>query len=421
MTIERQYLFYGPVLFGASGVLLLKSVAYARFLSVESFGAFNQAVLIASTFTAFAGAGMQLLAQKMLPQFHARGDRQAIDDMLSCTLAVFGIATAIAAAGIAVAILAGWLRSTLVSLATLVFSMAQFLFLLCLIDVRSRMRFLEHAKISALRAVLLLVLGGAVAALTHDFVATLAIEGSITLLVALRLVSGERGRLILRGTLACGAELRRLGAMFPAALRLLLLNGTVTILYAIDKWTGVALLSKREYGVFALGLVVLTVFETLQAVLNVAVYPLMAGMFARGQQRRAFRLATLATIVVLAVASVCYVPLVLMLDYLVSKYLPLYADAKDVIALALIAGSLRLADFYMSFAILCSEEWRLARAFAFLASSAIVVIWSLYAIGLRFDPERLVMVTVAVSVCAFLIDLAVAVRAQRREYMTLPA
>jgi hypothetical protein len=233
--------------------------------------------------------------------------------------------------------------------------------------------------------------------------------------LAAPIFSGMRGRPILRKALSLHSDRHWLAANFPAALRLLWLNGTVTLLYAIDRWAGVALLSKRQYGIFALGLLVILVFETLQVVVNVAAYPLMGSMIARGEYQRAFKLATLATVVVIGLTAVGYAPFVMLLDFIVRDYLPLYADATIVVKLAVIAGALRLADFYASYAILCNEEQRLAQLFGILVMLAVAIILVARSFNhVDFDPDRLVLVTVGTSVCAFLLNMAVAVQAQRR-------
>jgi O-antigen/teichoic acid export membrane protein len=415
VSIDRRFLLYVPVLCGATGLTFLKSIVYARLFSVENFGALNQCLLFASLFSNFGSAGFQLLGHKLLPQYYARGDRQSAEELLGSALTVLGLAAALAAVTIAFAILAGALRGVALYYATLLFAIAQALFAVRLIDIKSEFRFFDHALLSSLRAVSLLALGAAVAALTRDVAATLATEGAVTLILAMPLVTGLRGGPVLRKALENATRRVWLAANLPAALRLLWLSGTVTLLYSLDRWAGIALLTKREYGIFALGLLVIVVFETLQMIVNVAAYPLMGRMIAHDQHKRAFRFATLATAVVAIVTAVFYVPFILSLDFLVRRYLPLYADATTVIKLAVIAGMLRLADFYSSFAVLCDRERSLTWGLGALIVVASTGILGAVSIGhARFNPNRMVIITVGVSACSFLLSLAVAARAQRR-------
>jgi hypothetical protein len=106
---------------------------------------------------------------------------------------------------------------------------------------------------------------------------------------------------------------------------------------------------------------------------------------------------------------------VLMLDFLVRGYLPAYAAATTVIKLAVIAGALRLADFYATFAVLCNQEHRLAWLLGAVTVSVALILYGISSWGhVSFDPERLAMVTVAVSACGFLVHFAVATSALRR-------
>ena len=418
MAINRRYVLYAPILFGATGLLFLKSFIYARLFSVENFGAFNQAMLAASTFTNFAGGGLQLLGHKLLPQYYTRGDLESVDNLLASAITVYGLATMLSAVAIGVAVVTGGLSAASAWSATLLCATAQSIFVLRLIDIKSELRFFDHARLSTLRAIMLLTAGAAIAAATRSVTATLACEGLVTLALAAPILVGRRGAPILRKAFDWHAERRWLAMNFPAALRLLWLNGTLTLLYAIDRWTGIALLNKREYGIFALGLLVVVVFETLQAVVNVAAYPLMGRMIAREQYQRAFRLATLATVLVVGVTAVCYMPFVLFLDFLVQRYLPAYAAATTVIKLAVIAGALRLADFYASYAVLCNQEQRLAWSFGVLTVIVALVVSVARMVGnVHFDPDRLAIVTVGISACAFLLNLTVATRARHRRAM----
>lgn len=422
MTIYRRYLLYVPVLFCATGLLFVKSFVYARIFSVEGFGLLNQALLFAGTFAIFASGGLHLLGHKLLPQFHALGDKRSVADLLGSAIAAFGISTLVAGIAISVAIFFRWVPSATTGYATLVFAVAQCLFMLRLIDIKSELRFVEHALLSLTRAIALLALGVLVAALTHDVAATLAVEGLVTLLLAAPMLRGARGLSIIARTASIRTDQRWLESNLPAAMRLLWLNGTVTLLYAIDRWVGVAMLSKRQYGIFALGLLVILVFETLQVIVSVAAYPLMGRMIARGAHVRAFNLATLATIIAMIATASLYLPFVYLLDYVVRDYLPSYADAVTVVRIAVIAGAFRLADFYASYSILCNHEQRLAQLFGLLVILVAATVMAIHFIGgVVFDPDRLVLVTLGTSVAGFLLNLTVAVWARQRQRLVTSA
>jgi hypothetical protein len=130
---------------------------------------------------------------------------------------------------------------------------------------------------------------------------------------------------------------------------------------------------------------------------------------------RAFKFASIATLTVIAVTTICYLPFMLLLDRVVMHYLPAYADALTVLKLAVLAGALRLADFYASFSILCNEEQHLAMLFGLLVVAVAVSIVGARIFGqLRFDPDRMMIVTIVISAMGFLINLTVASQALRK-------
>lgn len=419
--LNRRLILYMPILAGASALLFVRTFVYARIFPVEDFGALNQAMLVASTFTSLAGLGLMQLAQKMLPQWCALDERHRFEDLLTSCVAMCAVSGAVAALVLAIAVGLGWLHGAWLFAVALPFAISQYLFSVRLIEIKSELRFLDHSRVSIIRAVVLLSMGVAVAALTGSVPATLAVEALVTLGVTLPILAGERGKAVLRKLRSLGRDRSWFTAYYAPALRLFYLNGTLALLYAIDRWFGVALLTKHEYGIFALGLTIISLFETLQLIVNVSAYPLMGRMIARGEQGRAFRFATLASVVVIAIGGICYVPFTLLLDWLLQRFLPSYLEAAGVIRLAVLVGILRLADFYGSFAILLDRERRLTFASGLLLAAAFVAIVVANATGyVRFDPDRMIRVTLCIAACIFLLNWFVAAQANRRAVTSIP-
>jgi O-antigen/teichoic acid export membrane protein len=265
--------------------------------------------------------------------------------------------------------------------------------------------------LSGIRAAAILAAGVSTAALTRDVTATLAAEALVTLAVTGPSLFGARGRQLLHRAASAWADFRRLSQFYPAAARLLWLNGTTVVLYAVDRWFGIALLTKHDYGIFALGLTIVLLFETMQTIVNVSAFPLMGRMLARGEHRRAFRFATTATIVVLTISAMCYLPFLLLVDYLLNRYLPSYLEAEVVIKLAVIAGAFRLGDFYSSFAVLLDQERRLAIGSGILLALSAAGLAAAAAMKISFDPDRMMAITVVIATGAFALNLAIATRA----------
>lgn len=414
LTLRRRELFYVPLLLLSTGLLFAKNLIYAKLLPVAGFGALNEAILVASTFANFAGAGLPLLGHKLLPRDYAHGDLDAVTDLLGAALGVFGIASAVAATVLAVTAAGGLVKSTLWWYASLFYSVAQYVFVLKLIDLKSDMRFVNHALLSATRAVLLLSCGLLVAWRTRYVPAVLGTEALVTLLLSRPICAHVRGKDVGRKALRLWSDRAWLFRNLPGALHLLWLNSMMTLLYALDRWSGLVLLSDHDYGILALGLMALVVFETAQTIINVSAYPIMGRMIARGEHQRAFALANLATAVIVGVSVICYFPFVWLFDYLVHRYLTAYLEAAPVVKVVVLAGALRLADFYGSFAVLCDREKLLARTFGVIAILIAGLVTMLHLLaGVQFNPLRLTMITLAVSATGFSANAIVAILANR--------
>jgi hypothetical protein len=422
VKLGGRHFRYAPLLVASTAVLFAKNLLYARLLPVAGFGALNEAVLIGATMANFGGAGLQLLANKLLPRYYAHGQADSVAELLASALGVFGLVSAAAAAAIGIALAVGLARSPAWWYAALLYSVAQYCFVLKLIDIKSDLRFVRHASLSAMRALALMVCGAAVAFATRNAIAVLVTEALATLLLAGPIGAGTDLRAVARKALSLWNRRVWVTAHLPGALRLLWLNSTMVMLLALDRWSGLLMLSEREYGILALGLLALVVFDTAQSIINVAAYPIMGRMIARGERQRAFGLATLATAVILGVSALCYLPFVWVLDFLVRNYLSAYVEAAPIAKIAVLAGVLRLADFYASFAILCDREHVLAGTFGVAVVIAVVIIAALHLyFGVQFTPLRLTLITLSVSIITFAGNAIVAFAANRSMAALRPA
>jgi hypothetical protein len=104
-----------------------------------------------------------------------------------------------------------------------------------------------------------------------------------------------------------------------------------------------------------------------------------------------------------------------LLDFMVRAYLPMCVDAVTVLKLTVVAGALRLADFYGSVAVLCNQEKKLASAFGAVVAAVAALILTAHTVGdLRLNPNRLAVLTVLVSACGLLLCLVAALRGRHR-------
>jgi O-antigen/teichoic acid export membrane protein len=398
LVISRRQIVYFPLLVTASALQFFKGFVYAQLLPVEAFGSFNQAILFVTTFASFAGCGFPLLAAKVLPQYYLREDTTQADDLLGSAIGI-GLAALLASlAVVAFAAALGALSSLTWWSAVLFYGFFQYVFTIKLSDIRSELRFVDFALLSACRAILFLAGGALTAWLTRNVVITLLYELVITAILSWPIAAKGRSRKIYRKVRHLIAHHEWLAANMGAALKLLWLTGTLTIAAALDKWAGVLMLNDAEYGVYALGIVILTVFEAAQFFVNVAAYPIMGRMVGAGNYEASFRFAKRATLIVAVLSVALYLPALYAVDWLIPRFLVKYTASIGVIHVLIIAGCFRLADFYGSLAILCNREMTLARVYLTILLVAALLVFVLHRwLDVEFSPARIAFIAVGVG------------------------
>jgi O-antigen/teichoic acid export membrane protein len=411
VTFLKGQIGYAPLLLCAAALLFVKNIAYAKLLPVAGFGSLNQAVFLAGAFVNLAGIGLPLLGHKMLPQYYAKNDSHSAIGLISSAIGVYLLATAAVTLCLIGAWILGYVGSPLWWLALLLYAGSQYIFALQLIITKSRLRFASYARLSAVRALALILFGVIAALITRDASAVLAVEGCVTL--GLLLINNRRSKPLTwhRWRLpAHGLSWLRENLRF--ALRLLWLNGVFVVLFGLDRWAGLSLLDDRSFGIYAIGLTVITVFESAQSIVNVAVYPLMARMFSRGAISEAFRFATRATLIVVVGVAAVYWPISWLLDVLLHEYLPAYNAASTVLKISVLAGALRLADFYCAFAIFCDRENRLTSIFAVeIIGVALLLTLLKLTFKVTFDPNSMAYISLFVAALALTTNFVVAAHA----------
>jgi O-antigen/teichoic acid export membrane protein len=421
VSFSKAQFGYAPLLLCATALLFFKNIVYAKFLPVAGFGSLNQAVFLAGAFVNLAGGGLPLLGHKMLPQYYARNDRESAAGLNASAIGAYIFATVAAAALLLVAWLLDFTSSPAWWLALLAYAGAQYIFALKLINIKSRLQFARYARLSVLRALSLIVFGVLTAVIVKSAAAVLVVEGCVTLVMLLPETDRIRTRLSRRRWTLTTDEWSWLRLNLRAALRLLWLNGVFVVLFGLDRWAGLSLLDDHSFGIYAIGLTVITVFESAQSIVNVAVYPLMARMFSRGAVNQAFRLASTATLVVAVTTTVLYLPFSRLLDVLLLEYLPAYGAASTVLKISVLAGALRLADFFCTFAILSDRENRLTSMFAAEIVGIVITLVLLKAVfGVRFDPSRMAYIALAVALVTLATNFTVAAHAVRHFRRRVP-
>jgi hypothetical protein len=182
------------------------------------------------------------------------------------------------------------------------------------------------------------------------------------------------------------------------------------VLYSLDRWAGVALLTKEQFGLYALALSILAGFDTVQLVANVSIYPIMANFIGRGHSYAAFRLAATATAATAVVGAILYGPGAWLLKAVIGSFLPSYAAAGVLIPIAMVVGRIRMADFLSSFVILSDRETASAASLTALGIVCAMALWWVARIEhVVVTPLGLAWFAVAVASAALCISLTISI------------
>jgi O-antigen/teichoic acid export membrane protein len=380
-----------------------KNFLYAKFLPVAEFGTLGQYVLVSSLAATWGGLGFSLLAHKILPMYYATQRETDATRFLGAASYLFAVMLALAGIVGAVGTLffQGLRQLTFAGAIAMVLAAAsQYAFQLCLTDIKSRLNFIGYAKASALRAIAIVLTGVIVARVTASAAAVLSCDAGMTLLLVATMKGGAGVRAgLTQGSVAeIVRDMRSSGAV---AMRLLWLSTTVSVLYALDRWTGVAVLTKEQFGVYSLALSILAGFDAAQWVANVSIYPIMGSLVGRGQTHAAFRLAVKATAGMGIAGAILYGPGAWLFQSVIGSFLPAYAAAGALVPIAMAAGCIRMADFLSSFVILSDRETASATCLTVLVAICAAGLWLAVHVGhITLTPIRLAWFAVIVATAA---------------------
>jgi O-antigen/teichoic acid export membrane protein len=356
---RRQQLWYVPVLGVAMVLMLARLLFVARLLDVTGFGVFSAGLLVSSTFGMFACFGLQpMLLRDLSIQVVRRHVRPGIVLMAQCivvALACLLLCVAAAAAGVTATEL-----SSPMFMAAVLHGFAQQVFLVATIESRSRGMPVRYALQNLVRS-LSVVGAGAIAAFgSNSALWTLVTEAVVTLVLAQATMHRVFGTSRIRPCVAYGLALRRLPAVnWSSAVALMNVTIVSFVLINADRWLAAEALASADFAQYGFAWIVLMVAQSGQAVINAAVFPMLARRFGLHGRRAAFALAAGTSAATLAFATVAAVPLWLLLDASVRRWYPQYSAAAELLPVMLVIAALRVSDFWTSFLVVVGLETRL--------------------------------------------------------------
>ena len=363
---------YAPLLALAMGLMMLRLLAMARVLDLPGFAAFSAGMLVSNTFNMLGCLGLQAMLQREWPMDHVRGrESHACLRLAQCHwVALASALLALLAAVLAAAL--GALPATLpfgVVAAGVLHGVAHQVFLVASTESRSRGELMRFARQNFVRAVAALLLSVAVADATGSATAALLVDAGATALIALALLAAA----LRRGRLGAAAVHRLAWRRLPRvdwriALTLTANMIVVFALLNLDRWLSAQRLAVTAFALYAFAWIGLSMAQSVQAVVNASVFPLIARRQAQHGRAAAWRTCRRASFAALAAGAVAAVPIGLALHWIVERWLPQYGAALVLLPVFLGVAVLRLADYWSGFLVIAGREASL------LAGNAAVVL-----------------------------------------------
>ena len=352
-------LWYVPLLSVAMGLILVRTLVMAKLLDIPSFAQFSGGLLVSSTFSMLGCLGLQSLLQREMPvQLIRRRERAAAVLLMQC----LAVAAACALAGlllVAAGIDAAGLSPILLAIGV-VHGLSQQVFLIATVESRSRGQPLWFALQTLVRAVIVLAVSIGAATLFRSAAAVLMAEAILSLVLTQRILHGVWQRARVGSALAFRLAVRRIRQIpWSSAVALLAVAAIGFLLMNIDRWVAVRLLQPIAFANYAFAWTVLMVAQSLQSVINTSIYPMLARRFASAGPAASFRIAARASIALLLACAITFWPAYWLLNVVVMRWFPAYAESGSIFGLFMFVAALRISDFWSSHLVIVGREKRL--------------------------------------------------------------
>ncbi len=372
---RRQQLWYGPLLGLAMALALVRLLAYARFLSIEGFGAVSACVLVSSSFCMLGCAGLMPMLQREWPVYMIRGQylrgRVRAAQCMVAAVATGSVLMAASAGGLSVAGLVGGVLAM-----AIVHGVAQQFFLIVTTESRSAGNALQYARQQFARSAAMLGVGLTAVLNGGGAIELIACEAAVTLIAVKTItLQGDRTNRV-RLTLILAAAVHRLRwVQWRVALTMMSVMLVSFAMVNVDRWLASGLLEVKSFGLYSFAAIVLSIAQACQALINASGYPLIARRHAVEGPFGAFRVSMKLTVLIFAGGLAVLVPTGWVAGLIVQHWYPDYAAAGPLLLWFAVIGLLRAADFWSSFLIVAGHESRLLLLNATACVGALLI-WS---------------------------------------------
>jgi O-antigen/teichoic acid export membrane protein len=406
-------LWYAPILTAAIVVMMARVLIFARLLTVEEFGKFNIGMLSSSTFCMLACLGLQMVLQREWPVYLVRGlERHGLIRAAQCNL----VAVACAVVGVVVAGACSllWPEGRLIALGV-GHGLSQQMFVIANFEGRSRGDPVRSANQNLARATLLLFGGVSAAVLTRSAVSVIVVEACISIVISWVILQSAFRRGGMSLNTAYTLAMRQLPrAPWHAAGILMVVSIVFFLVFNLDRWVAADRLGQAGFAHYAFAWIVLSAAQSAQAVINAAVYPMLARRMGKSGQAAARRFCAALSIGVFIVGAVFAFPAWIIAERLTIRWFPQYSDTGMLVLIFLGVAVLRVSDFWSSYLIIVGREravlfWNVA------LTGAVTLLWAgeIWSRGSGpIGPLDIAILAAALALCCYVGNMILVWRAK---------
>lgn len=353
---RRVQVWYGPLLALAMLLNMLRLLAYARLLPVEAFGEVSAALLISSSFCMLGCFGLLPILQRDWPRLALRGQhRRAWILVVQCCAVAIATALvlgALSATGIRVAGLTGPMLTM-----SILCGLTQQLFLVITTESRSAGNVLAYARHQFLRGAAVLGVVIAMASQGAGAYSLIAAEAVISLSAVLAILIFTPRTGVPKITLLATAAARGLPKVsWYEALTMMAVVLVSFAMVNVDRWLAAQALDTIKFGLYSFAVIVLSVAQSCQGLVNASMFPLIARRQASEGTRGSFRVSMKLSAMVGGVGLLFVLPAIWAAQLGIARWYPAFDVVSTWLPWLGLIGLLRAADFWSSFLIIDGRE-----------------------------------------------------------------
>lgn len=411
--LSVRHIIYIPILATAMGLMFMRLLLMAHFLSVEQFAQLNLVLISSSAVTMLVCCGLLLELQRKLPALLFQGGFRSAAVLSAQTYvgAIMSGAPGFMVAAIGITI-SGY--TPLIIVAGSLHGISQLIYSAATTESRSNGDTVRFAWQNLLRALMVNVVSLLGAVVFDSALAIIAAETVATTIISLSIsrVLFKKSALSLLSAIRIGAR-RAHRLNYLSLLALLLLGLSSFISLSIDRWLASIYLPAYSFSIFSFAWMALLLSAQIQSLINASIFPFLARRYSERGAKRTFFLSSLLAAFFLAGSLLAVLPTFYLLEFLIPLYFPQYVGAIPLLPYLLIAACFRLADFWSTFLIVSGSETS-ALMVNTLATVLTVMVWAAYLHGHTLTPTDIAKISVSVATVSHISLFVASVYASRK-------